>query len=173
MPGSSEEIPEEFCTTCRKPKAELKNLAYCGICKQMSCKDCAHFLDAAAFSFRDKVSADLLHSTYCQHCYDQKIAPELSAYAQEMERAKQVFVFYKKHGYLRVIRRSKKMLSVRDCPDRKEALLRLAFFAAQQSYNALVEVELTPEKIRNFGYQKSSWSGTAFPAEVEPEKGAR
>jgi len=135
----------------------------------MSCKECTQFLEADAFSFMDKVAEDFRHGTYCRACYDAKVVPELAAYAQAMERAKHVYIFYKKHEYLRVIRRSRKILSVRDCTDRKEVLLRLAFFAAQQSFNALVDVELIPEKVRNFGYQKSNWTGTGFPADVKPE----
>jgi hypothetical protein len=170
MTGTTDKTLEEFCSSCRKPKAALKTTYLCGLCRQMSCKECTQFLGGDAFSFLEKVSEDLRHSTYCQACYDDKVAPELSVYGQAMERAKQVYVFFKKHGYLRLIRRSKQMLKVRDCKDRDEVILRLAFFAAQQSYNSLIEVELTQEKVRNFGYQKSNWSGTGFPADVEPEK---
>ena len=161
---------EECCRSCGKPKVALKTTYKCGLCQQMSCKECTQFLGSDAFSFLEKVSEDLRHSTYCQACFDAKVTPEQSAYDQAMDRAKQVYVFFKKYGYLRLIRRSKQMLSVRDCKDRDEVVLRLAFFAAQQSYNSLIEVELTQEKVRNFGYQHSIWSGTGFPADVEPEK---
>ncbi len=171
--SESPDNSEECCSSCRKPRAALKNVYLCGLCQGMSCKECVQFLDEGAFSFREKVAEELLHTTYCQACYDAKVAPELAAYAQEMERAKQIRVFSKKAGYLRIIRRSKQMLSVRDCKDRDEVVLRLAFFAAQQSYNSLIEVELVAEKVRNFGYQKSNWTGTGFPADVEPEKEGR
>lgn len=170
MPGTSEKTPEQSCTSCLKPKAALKNTSLCGLCQRMSCKACTQFLDPDAFSFLEKVPEDLRHGTYCHACYDEKVAPELASYARAMERAKQVYVFYKKHGYLQLIRRSKKMLSIRECTDRKEVLLRLAFFAAQQSYNALIDVELIPEKVQISGYQKSNWTGTGFPADVKPEK---
>lgn len=172
MPGSSDQN-EECCISCRKPRAALKNAYFCGLCRQMSCKECVQFLAEDAFSFREKVAEELRHSTYCQACYDEKVAPELAVYAGELARAKQISVFSKKAGYLRIIRRSKQMLSVRDCRDRDEVVLRLAFAAAQQSYNSLIEVELIAEKVRNFGYQKSNWTGTGFPADVEPEKNWR
>ncbi len=170
MSVTSERTPEEFCISCHKPKAKLKNTSFCGLCQRLSCKDCTQFLNTNAFSFLDKVPEELRHSTYCQACYDEKVAPEVATYSRAMERSKQVYVFYKKHDYLRVIRRSRKMLSVRDCKDRKEVLMRLAFSAAQQSYNALIDVELIPEKVRHFGYQKSNWTGTGFPADVMPDK---
>ena len=170
MPTSSAETPEESCVSCLKAKKGLKNTSRCGICQQMSCKDCTQFLDADAFSFLAQVSEDLQHRTYCRACYDEKVAPELAIYAQAMERAAQIFVFYKKHEYLQVIRRSKKIISVRDCKDKRDVLLRLAFVAAQQSYNALVDVELIPEKVQISGYQTTNWTGTGFPADVRPEK---
>lgn len=170
MPATIPIPPEASCVSCLKPKSALKNTSLCGLCHRMSCKACTQFLAPEAFSFLEHVSEELRHPTYCQACYDEKVAPQLASYALAMERAKQVFVFYKKHGYLRVIRRSKKMLRIRECTDRKEALLRLAFFAAQQSYNALIEVELIPEKVQIAGYQKSNWTGTGFPADVKPEK---
>jgi len=135
----------------------------------MSCKACTQFLEPDSFSFLEKVPEHLRHGTYCRACYEEKVAPELAAYAEAMERAKHIYIFYKKHEYLRIIRRSRKILSVRDCKDRKDVLLRLAFLAAQQSFNALVDVELIPEKVRNFGYQTSNWTGTGFPAEVKPD----
>ncbi len=136
----------------------------------MSCKECTQFLDPDAFSFLEKIPEELRHVTYCQACYDAKVAQELDGYAQAVERAKQIFIFYKKHDYLQIIRRSKKMLKVSECKDRKEVLLRLAFFAAQQSYNALINVELIPEKVIIAGYQTTNWTGTGFPADVKPEK---
>ena len=51
------------------------------------------------------------------------------------------------------------MLTVKDCPDRDETIMRLAFFAAQRSSNAVIQVEVTAEKVRNGAYQTSKWSG--------------
>jgi len=169
--SETRETPDEAgCVTCRKPKAAFKHHSLCGICQRMSCKDCAQFLEDGAFSFLEKIPDELRHPAYCQACYDEKVAPELVRYAAAMERAKEVFVFYKKHDYLQVIRRSRKIVSVRECADRKEALLRLAFFAAQQSYNALINVELIAEKVQIAGYQTSNWTGTGLPADVKPAK---
>ena len=138
----------------------------------MSCKECVQFLAEDAFYFREK-PPEGLHRSYCQACYDAKIAPDLAAYEQELARAKEIFVFHKKHGYLRILRRSKQRLSIRDCKDREDVVLRLAFIAAQLGYNSLIEVELIAEKVRISGYQTSNWTGTGVPADVEPEKEGR
>ncbi len=87
-------------------------------------------------------------------------------YLELLEQAKNVYVFFKKHS-VPLIKRSKTQVSVKDCPDREETLLRLAFLAAEQSFNALIEVNLNSEKVFDAGgYQYLNWSGTAFPAEV-------
>ncbi len=165
-PSSS--TPKEFpkalidvCASCRQ--SSLKNGENCGLCGQRLCKACVQFVDPAAFSFLKNIPEDLVHGSYCMPCHSKKVAPALESYSEIMERAESVIVFYKNERNIPPHRRSNKMLSVRDCPDRKETLLRLAFFAAEQDCDALVSVALTSEKIRNAGYQKTSWSGTGFP----------
>jgi hypothetical protein len=112
------------------------------------------------------VPEDLAHPSYCGPCYDEKVAPALASYASAMEQARELGVFYKNERNLPAHRPLNKMVKVENCPDRKETLLRLAFFAAEQSCNALVNVELISKKVRNAGYQKTIWSGTGFPAHV-------
>ena len=158
-------MPKEICPSCRRTKASL----HCGLCHEWLCKDCAQFLEAATFSFLREIPEHLSHFTYCGLCYDKKVAPEIEAYSEVMNRARQVQLFYKNEREVALIYRSKKMLSIQNCPDRKEILLRLAFFAAQQSYNGLVHIELNSEKIKIDGYQKTNWSGTGFPATVKVE----
>jgi len=159
----------DLCTSCRQPKASLKNRTHCGVCRIQLCKDCTQFLDPSTFSFLKTVPEDLGHPSYCGSCYDAKVASALESYSEVMERAKRVGVFYKNERNIPRHRRSNKMLSVPNCPDRKETLLRLAFFAAALSCNALVNVELKSEKVRNAGYQKTVWSGTGFPTHISAE----
>ncbi len=154
-----------LCSSCLQPKASLKNNLHCGICERLLCKDCAQFVEGSFFSFLKVIPEELNQSTYCGTCYDQKILPARESYLEIMERAKQVYAFFKK-DHIPLIRRSKNPVSVKDCPDYDETLLRLAFFAAEQSFNALLEVNLVSEKVFNHGYQSLIWSGTAFPAEI-------
>lgn len=108
---------------------------------------------------------ELSRGTYCPSCYEQKVLSAKKPYLEMMERAKEVYLFFKKHS-VPLIRRSKNLLSVENCPDRNELLLRLAFFAAEQSFNALVDVKVVSEKVFVNNYQSLIWSGTAFPAQI-------
>ncbi len=153
------------CASCLQSKPSLKSKLQCGVCECLLCKDCVQFLEEDHFSFLKEPAEELKHKTYCRNCYDEKVMPAHEAYLELMERAKQVYVFFKKHN-IPLIRKSKHWVSVQDCPDREEALLRLAFFAAEQSFNALVEANLISEKRFVNGYQSLIWHGKAYPAEI-------
>lgn len=89
-------------------------------------------------------------------------------YDRMMEQAKNIHVYEKTQGKeTRFIKRGKELYKVVDCPDRSQAVLRLAFFAAGDGYNALVDVNLSSEKVRDESYQKLKWSGTARPANIK------
>jgi hypothetical protein len=157
----------DLCASCRRPLETVKNRNQCGLCQHPLCKDCTQFLDPSEFSFLKTVPEDLAHSTYCGPCYDEKAAPALASYVTIMDRAREIGVFYKNERNLPSHRSSNRILKVENCPDRKETLLRLAFFAAEMSYNALVNVELTSRKVKTAGYQTTLWNGTGFPAHLK------
>ena len=119
------------------------------------------------FSFLKLVPPELTHPTYCGSCFDQHVAVAKSSYLEVMALADKVVIFYKKERNVPVSRQSKTQLQIKDCLDRDETLLRLAFFAAQQKFNAVIHVELVPEKIRINGYQRTHWHATGFPAMLE------
>jgi hypothetical protein len=120
-------------------------------------------------SFLKAVPEGLIHTSYCEPCYQKTVAPTLEAYSEVMERAKKVEVFYKCARNLPRHRRTNKLVRVENCEDRKETLMRLAFFAAQQSCNALMTVNVNSKKVITNGYQKTAWSGTGYPAHVLPD----
>jgi len=126
-------------------------------------------LDESFFSFLKNIPDELKHGTYCGACYDQKIQPAKETYLETMRRAKNIIIFDKKATQIPLIERARFKVAIDDCSDRKETILRLAFLAAEQSYNAVIEVEISSKKIRNAGYQKSSWSGTGFLAQIRTE----
>jgi hypothetical protein len=143
----------------------------CEACDEYVCKNCTQILDDTAFSFLEKRPDAVSHSHYCSSCFDSKVVPELEIYNEIMERAKNVFVFFTtQRKTIPTIRRSKHAVHVKKCHDREETILRLAFFAAQENFNALTDVELTSQKIRNEAYQTSSWQGSGVPAEVDADK---
>ena len=159
-------MSEEICTSCRQAKVS-KTPIHCGLCQSLLCKDCTQFLDPEALSFLSEIPKESTHNTYCGTCYSRDIVPTLESYADVMKRAQQVHIFYKNERNVPYHTRSKKPLTVENCPDRKEVLLRLAFLAAQQSCDAVIDIVLNSEKMRNAGYQKTNWSGTGLAARMK------
>ncbi|UXR65958.1 hypothetical protein EZJ49_06820 [Bdellovibrio bacteriovorus] len=149
------------CCVCQKPKATLQ----CGACKEAVCKNCAQFLEEGSFSFLKEVPELLSHGAYCGPCFDAKIVPEMEAYNDTIEAAKNIAVFMKAQSKeTRNFSRKEKPLKVADCEDREEALLRLAFMAVKADFNALIDVEISYEKVRAAGsYKTHKWSGTGIP----------
>lgn len=86
-----------------------------------------------------------------------------------MSRARQVLVIDKPRRMpLPLIKKSKQLLTVRDCTDREEALMRLAFQAAELGFNAIIKVEMEYQKVRVREYQHTLWHVTGFPADLDP-----
>jgi hypothetical protein len=155
------------CISCRKPKAALN----CQVCDETVCKGCVQFLDADRFSFLKTVPEELSHTYYCSFCFDSKVAPALESYLLTLEQARNIFVFFNtRRNRIPLLSKSKISVQVEECSDRDETILRLAFAAAEQSYNAIIEVDVKSETVRNGTYRTSRWTGTAIPAQVDPEK---
>lgn len=143
----------------------------CGCCQTDLCKNCSHFLADDSFAFLANVPSELSYDVYCVTCYSQNIEAQLEAYQATLEQAKNVLVFNKKQGKeTRLIKRTEKPVHVRDCKDHDEAVLRLAFFAAQANYNAIVDVDVVGTKVRTGSYQTTLWSGSAVPAHVQAHR---
>jgi hypothetical protein len=155
------------CSLCRRPKANFE----CEVCEEDVCKDCSQILDKDTFACWQEVPEVLSRTLYCTTCYDHHVAPELEVYQEILERAKNVFVFFTtQRKEIPLIRRSKLTVQVSDLPDRDETILRLGFLAAKENYNAITEVTVTAQKIRNAGYQTSVWKGSGIPAQVDAKK---
>ncbi len=149
------------CGSCQKNNTSLQ----CGICAVASCKYCAHILEHDAFLFWPEVPADLQHGVYCNSCYDTRVAAELENYNECLDRARNVDCFFRTQGKeSRLIKRVEKPVTIKECFDKDELLMRLAFIAAKRNYNALVDVDLVSEKVGVGSYQKLKWKGTATPA---------
>lgn len=135
------------------------------------CKNCSQLLSDSTFSFLKTIPDILKHHRYCGACYDQQVAPALESYLEVMERAKQAFIFFTtQRKEAPILKREKEKIAILTCADRDELILRLAFFAAQAGHNAVIEVEVKSEKIRNGSYQTSQWSGSGIPATVDAER---
>ncbi len=157
----------KICTICQKPKAKL----HCGICKEPICKNCTQFVDENYFSFCKEIAADLVFSTYCGTCFNLTVEPAIANYDRMLQNAREVSLFYKDQGKeTRRMSRVEKPVVVENCLDRDELILRLAFRAVEEGFNALVDVDLVSQKVKQGNYQHLIWRGTAVPISLEPEK---
>jgi hypothetical protein len=156
-----------LCPFCQKPKATLA----CGLCASAVCKYCAQFIEENRMIYKASVPPELSHTTYCGPCFDFKVAPELEAYDAMTARAKNITVFFKAESKdTRLVERKEKPLKVKDCPDREETLMRLAFMAAEAKFNSIIDVELSSVKVRNHAYQTSVWEGRCIPVQLSQAK---
>ena len=157
----------DLCISCRTPKISTE----CEICQEPICRNCVLHLKEDTFSFMPDVPEVLKKSRYCALCYDGQVAPELEKYEETLAQAKNVTFLTKSFkGHIPVLKKSKVSVKVPACEDRDELILRLAFLAAREGYNALIESEVSGKKIRNNGYQKSEWSGVGVPATIDETK---
>ena len=156
-----------LCSFCPSPKGNLN----CGICDKTICRKCAQFLEKHSFPLWEPKPAELLHEVYCAPCFIEKVAPAEALYEKTEGQARSVLVFYNSRGdESRPVKSSEKPLKVEGCIDRKEAMMRLAYLAAQKDFNALIDVNLAQKKIHNGGHQTSRWYGSGTPARVNREK---
>jgi len=134
------------------------------------CKTHTQFV-TDTFSFLTKIPKDLTHSTYCVNCFDEKVAEPLAEYEATMEKAKEVMMFTKDQtkmtGHLK---RKEDAISVVDCEDEEEVVLRLAFQAAQMGYNCILDVNIKNRKIINGSHKKVIFSATAIPITIDPKQ---
>jgi hypothetical protein len=143
----------------------------CGICKAEISKKEAHFIEEGRFSFLPQIPADLLHHVYCDACFSEKVATELSNYDEMVEQAKNVIVYEKNQGKeTRLIKRQVPPVRVSECTDKEELILRLAFLALRAGFNAIIDVDIKSEKVKIDGYTTTKWHGSAVPANVNPER---
>lgn len=155
------------CSSCGAQKAPNT----CELCNKSICKNCLEHVDSETFSFFTKLPAKLKKANFCPLCYDAEILPEKVRYGAIMERAKDVYFLTKAYpGYIRVLRRHTKRVSIPTCDDRKETILRMAFMAAELNFNAIIEAEVLSRKIRKGDYQSSLWAGSAMPALIDGEQ---
>ncbi len=110
---------------------------------------------------------DLKNKTFCTNCYNQGVGERITEYFDVVEKAKKVNVFSKiQSKETRRIKRTQPPVKVDDCNDREEALLKLAFLAAEKGFDTLVDVDLKSKKVgEGKTYKKLVWSGVGIPVD--------
>lgn len=156
------------CLICNKTKTALR----CNHCNDPSCKHCSYFIDEDAFEMLSLLPDSLQNKTFCSNCYHQKMGAELDHYKDLMEKAKKVDVYSKEQSSeTRRIRRIEKPIQVRDCEDKNEALMRLAFIAVEKGFTTIVDFHLKSEKVGSGkAYKKLIWNASAVPVDPRLKK---
>ncbi len=164
-------MSETVCLSCRKRAGTYK----CVSCENSVCKPCSESLGDPLFISLESIPTEQVAGRFCGTCFDRDLAPRLEAYRETLEAAKQVYIFFKtQRKHIPLIRKSKVLVKVDECPDRDETILRLAYFAAKEEYNAVVDVDVVGKKIRAAGSTKTAnWKGSGYPAVVDGAKIAR
>lgn len=143
----------------------------CGLCKTSLCKNCTEFLEPSDFTFFATLPEELAHGAYCSDCFISKVQPIIEQYNATLEAAKNINVYEKTQGKeTRFLSRKEKPVSVENCPDRQEALLRLAFLTVQKGFNAVIDVKIDGKKVINAGYQTTVYFGSGVPSTVDERR---
>ena len=146
----------------------------CEGCNGSLGKGDAEFVDEDTFKYLRAMPKGLKAGAYCPQCFETSVRGHLDEYNELVERAGNVNVFFVSQSKeSRFVRRIEKPVQVKDCEDREEAVMHLAFQAVKLGKNSLVDVDLKSEKLRNAGYQTSVWSARGIPAQIDEAHLAR
>lgn len=158
---------QAVCSICRHAKA----YANCGLCETALCKDCEQFLEPDHFAFLDPIPKNLTLAHYCSNCFDEHVTPTQVTYTATMERAREVYIIFdSQHVPGAVRKKAKRTVTISNCKDRDETILRLGFRTIEQGFNAMIHVEVFATQIRNHAHQKNSWTGTGLPVDMDIER---
>jgi len=153
------------CAICTTAKAT----AHCGLCQSLVCKSCQDELGQDAFLYQEKIPEKLTHAAYCWRCFNEHVAPELTAYEAMAEKAKNVYFLtadYK--GYVRILGKHKGRISIPDCADRREIILKMAFIAAELGFNAIIQSKVESMTVpKGGGHYSSRWKASSLPALID------
>lgn len=154
------------CKTCRKPKAPYS----CGLCHDHMCKAHAQFLTENFSALRKEVPETLKHSTYCIPCFDDQIAAPLADYNEKMEKARDVIIYSKEQSKLtRLIKRKTDPYKVENCEDEQEALMKMSFYAVEDGFNCLIDVQFQTRKIISGSHKKTMFAASGVPVTIDPD----
>ncbi len=146
----------EICKVCHLNTTEIE----CGYCKGPICKKCLERCDLEMNEWYQ--SKKDIHSVACPDCYEFTYTPLYQKFLEDMQMAQNMPIWPKTYrGKIPILNQSSQEVHIKECADKKEVVLKLAFQAVELNMNALKDVNVAYEKRRNHGYQKMIYSGTA------------
>lgn len=122
-------------------------------------------MDQNIFEYSDLLPKQILDKAMCPNCYDSEAHDIVEKYKEALETAKDVDIYDENQAKATYkMPRHEKPISVADCDNREEVLMRLAFLATLKGFNTLLDVGLQSKKITVSGrYKKLIWSGKGIP----------
>lgn len=150
------------CCSCLKSNASF----VCVGCNDNVCKKCAEFVTIENFLCLTEMPEGLTSGSYCPSCYETKAQAVLQEHNEMLDAAREVHVFFRGQGQERrslFLRKNEAPIKVTDCLDADDVVLRLAFMAAKNNFNTIIDVEADSEKIHDGSYTILKWHGTAIP----------
>lgn len=152
------------CHVCGGPKATKT----CNLCESQICKSCQETLPSGTFDYMMQIPNNLNHSKYCIRCYDSTVAPAIEKYQLTAQQAEDTYFLTRDYpGYIRVLKRHPKRISVEAGLDRRQTILQMAFIAAELGFNAIIDAQISSYTVRNGGYQTSRWKASSVPAQID------
>lgn len=159
---------ESECLSCRK----RPGVYTCVECENSVCKSCSESITDSNFIILEKIPSAIYGGHFCGQCFDREMAPKIQAYREAFAKAEEVFIFFKtQRNHIPLIKKSKILLNVPDGRDRDETILHLAYYAAKDDYNAVVDCDVIGKKIKSGGSNKTAiWTGSGYGAIVDAGK---
>lgn len=152
------------CKTCRGPKATYA----CGICHEPTCKSCTQFLTEEFRSLRKAVPENLKHPNYCATCFDETVAGPLAEYEEKVKKAQDIIIYTKEQSKeTRLIKRKADPYKVEGCEDEEEAVSRIAFYAVEDGFNCIVDVQIFTKKLIVGSHKKTMFAATGYPVKKD------
>lgn len=157
----------EVCKTCRKPKAPY----VCGLCSEHTCKACTQFMSEDFSALRKGVPDFLKHNSYCINCFDDQVAAPLSDYTGKMEKARDIIIYSKEQSKLtRFLKRKTEPYVVEGCEDEEEAVMKMSFYAVEDGFNCLIDLQYNSKKLIVGSHKKTLVGATAMGITIDPNE---
>ncbi len=155
------------CDLCKTPKT----IRTCEECGKEICKQCVRYSEREAFRFLPNPSPVLQNQIFCYDCFTDKVEPEIEKYQRTLAAAKEVIYLTKNYkGIIPTLRKAKFPVQVHKHVDRRDAIMHMAFLAAHEDYNAIIQADTVQKQLRNEAYQTSEWSGSGLPVVIDIKK---
>ena len=154
-------MEKSSCSFCTK----IKTAATCEQCNCIVCKKCSYFTDEMSFEYLSFLPEELQNKIFCPDCYNNGIDEKMELAQEHLEKARNVDVYLMNQTKeTRLMDKRADPLFVTDCDSLEDALMHLAFLAAQLDYNTLINVDLKSRKEKISGnHKRLIWNGTGIP----------